>query len=316
MLVFSSATHRPDEAFELWRVAVCSQFMPLRPERTADSESFVAELHGYPVADLALSDVRASGHRIHRGRQELAGSQADLLFLNVQVAGESGLVCNDVATCIRRGDLFIVDGRRPFVLDCSTPARHLCTAIPRTALQATIRESSFVHGLVLRADDSFAGLLRDYTVAVASAADSLQSAANDVAEHLTTLVGHALARRMEDRQPPLAAVRAALFARARRAIDRRLSDPEFDPRQLARDVGVSLRYLQALMAERGTSPMREIIQRRTAVAMRLLREPANAHRTITEIALSCGFRDVTHFGRLIVTATGRTPRAWRTSAHD
>ena len=316
MLVFSSASHRPDEAFELWRVAVCDQFMPLRPERTADRESFIAELHGYSVADLALSDVRAGGHRIHRDQQELAGSQADMLFLNVQVAGESGLVCNDVAVCIRQGDLFVVDGRRSFVLDCSTPARHLCIAIPRTALQAPIRQSSFAHGLVLHRDDPFAGLLHDYVMAVAAAANSLQSAANDVAEHLTTLVGHSLARRMEAGQPPLAAVRAALFARARRSIDRRLSDPEFDPRQLARDVGVSLRYLQVVLAERGTSPMREIIQRRTALAMRLLREPANAHRTITEIALSCGFCDVTHFGRLIVAATGRTPREWRRSAQD
>jgi AraC-like DNA-binding protein len=221
-----------------------------------------------------------------------------------------------VATCIRRGDLFVVDGRHSFVLDCSAPARHLCFAIPRTALPAPVRQSSGSHGLVLSRDDPFAALLRDYVISVAAAANSLQSAADDVAEHLMTLVGHALARRVEERQPPLAAVRAALFARARRVIDRRLSDPDFNPQQLARDVGVSLRYLQVVFAEHSTSPMREIIQRRTAVAMRVLREPASAHRTVTEIALSCGFRDVTHFGRLIVKASGKTPREWRRSTGD
>jgi AraC-like DNA-binding protein len=45
----------------------------------------------------------------------------------------------------------------------------------------------------------------------------------------------------------------------------------------------------------------------------MLQDPRHAHKTITQIVFECGFRDLSHFGRVFAAATGSTPRAWRRS---
>jgi AraC-like DNA-binding protein len=108
-------------------------------------------------------------------------------------------------------------------------------------------------------------------------------------------------------------LRAAQFARAMRLINLNLRNPEFRPAMLARGTGVSLRHLQTLCAERGTSPVRAIRERRVALAKRMLLDSAYARKTITQIAFESGFQDLSHFGRVFAQDTGLNPRAWRRS---
>lgn len=313
MLVFSSTQHSPQDAFAMWRSAISEQFVPLRPEPVRPLATFFAELRRSAIGPLTLSEVRSTGQHVHRDRAEIARSRAETLFLNVQVDGESGLVYGDRAVSTRRGDLFIVDGRRPFLLACETPMRHLCLAIPREALPDRSLEWDRTHGLAIHAgQDTVTDLLRDYLCSLAAAGDGLeQQVGREIADHVMSLVAFVTARYRTDARLPREAVRAAVFARACRVIDRRLCDPDFDPAALAQAMRVSLRYLQLLFQEHATSPMREIVRRRVALSMRVLRDAAYRHRTITDIAFASGFSDASHFGRVFVATTGQTPREWR-----
>jgi AraC family transcriptional regulator, positive regulator of tynA and feaB len=312
MLLFSSTDRRPEDAFALWRTAISEQFVPLRPEPVDALATFFGELTSSAIGTLTLSDIHSTGQRVHRERLEIARSQGEAFFLNVQVAGESGLVCHNRCASTRQGDIFLIDARRPFVLACETPMRHLCLSVPRDVLPGCAAELDRAHGLVLPAANAPTRLLHDYLCCISAAGDSLEGPlADEVANHLLALIGHIVRSRSTEGPTPRAAVRAALFANGCRIIERRKCDLDFNPTALAKDTRVSLRYLQAIFQEHGTSPMREIVQRRTALAMRMLREPSNAHRTITQIAFACGFRDLSHFDRVFVATTGVTPRDWR-----
>jgi AraC family transcriptional regulator, positive regulator of tynA and feaB len=249
---------------------------------------------------------------VHRARTEIARSSAEAFFLNVQVEGTSGVLCRDDAVATAAGDMFLFDSRRPFVLACESAMTHWCLAIPRAVLPAGAAALERVHGRVLTRRDAGITLLEDYLAALLRrTGDFEEPLADEVAAHLMALVEHAVSRDERSRSTARSAIREAQFARASRLIERRSRDPDFDPARLARELQVSLRYLQMLFAERDSSPMRAIAQRRLGRAMQLLRDPAHAHRSITAIAFDCGFRDLSHFGRVFAAATGQTPSQWR-----
>ena len=76
-------------------------------------------------------------------------------------------------------------------------------------------------------------------------------------------------------------------------------------------LGVSIRYLQVLFRAEGTSPFRSIQEQRLERAARLLTDPRQAGRTITDIAFGLGFKDASHFIRAFKNHYGTGPRAYR-----
>jgi AraC-like DNA-binding protein len=313
MLVFSSDNHHREDALALWREAVSTQFVPLRAELASPRASFFAELRSRSIGPLTLSDVRCTGQHVHRDQREISRSRAERLFLNLQVEGESGFISGKESRLTRPGDLFLVDARRPFSLACETPMRHLCVAIPRDALHGRAVKWETAHGIVMRSGDTaVASLLRDYLCSAADITGMLvQPIADEVTQHVLALVDYVITPYRSIGPIPREAVRAALFAKACRIIERRMRDPEFDPATLTRECRMSLRYLQLLFQQHQTSPMREIVRRRTMLAARLLRATSYRHHTIASVAFSCGFRDLSHFGRAFFAAMGQTPREWR-----
>ena len=60
---------------------------------------------------------------------------------------------------------------------------------------------------------------------------------------------------------------------------------------------------------------RFVIDQRLQRAGQILSDPGTRCRTISEIAFSLGFQELSHFSRRFTTKFGRSPRAYRASAH-
>jgi AraC-like DNA-binding protein len=99
----------------------------------------------------------------------------------------------------------------------------------------------------------------------------------------------------------------------RAAIEAQLSDPSLDPEAIAAAADVTVRYANAVLAEQKTSIMRLVRDRRLTNCRRALEDPSQIRRTISEIAYSQGFSDMTHFGRIFAEAYGLLPRDYRKS---
>jgi transcriptional regulator GlxA family with amidase domain len=95
-------------------------------------------------------------------------------------------------------------------------------------------------------------------------------------------------------------------------IDAQLSRPELAPREIAEYFNVSLRQLYRISALAGCTPAALIWRRRLDRARTLLQQPST-RAPITEIALSCGFKDGAHFSRSYRRTFGEAPRAARRS---
>lgn len=105
--------------------------------------------------------------------------------------------------------------------------------------------------------------------------------------------------------------RAAASRRVKTAIEQHLSDPDLKPVTAAAAARISVRYANQLLSAAGTSLERYILDRRLERCRLALDDPAQAHRTIGEIALSWGFADLSRFGRRFKEKYGRSPREYR-----
>jgi AraC-like DNA-binding protein len=169
-----------------------------------------------------------------------------------------------------------------------------------------------INGTVLHRDNPLSHLLASYLVSGLEVAGELsRDAAELFSQHSIELLSCALGDSPCNGPASSNAVQEALFVRACRLIRLKFGDPSLTPAQLAHQLGISTRLLQRIFAEHNKTVMRHIFAERTSRAARLLADPAAAHRTITDIAFSCGFNDSAHFSRLFAASMGMPPSQWR-----
>jgi acetamidase/formamidase/AraC-like DNA-binding protein len=133
-----------------------------------------------------------------------------------------------------------------------------------------------------------------------------------VAQSLTELLltlSHQLAGSASDTNRT--ATQAAILHRICQTIERRLEDPELAPARVAQAEGISERYLQKLFEGIGDNFTRYVRERRLQRAWADLSNPAEAHRSISEIAYRYGFGDSAHFSRTFRHRFGLSPREFR-----
>ena len=91
------------------------------------------------------------------------------------------------------------------------------------------------------------------------------------------------------RMPGHTATQAAIQHRICQTIERRLDDPELSPARVAQMEGISERYLQKLFEGVGDNFTQYVRERRLQRAWTDLSNPAEVHRSISEIAYRYGF---------------------------
>jgi len=105
--------------------------------------------------------------------------------------------------------------------------------------------------------------------------------------------------------------RGQLAARILRRIESDYADPDLSPEVVARQVGISKRYLQTLLAASGTSFVQELNATRLDRASDMLSDQRAGGLSISDIAFRTGFLDPGYFTRLFRKRFGITPRQWR-----
>jgi AraC-like DNA-binding protein len=106
-------------------------------------------------------------------------------------------------------------------------------------------------------------------------------------------------------------LRAARVQAIIRCIEGRFSDPSLSLQTIAQVVGLSPRYINALLAETGLNFTDRVNELRLQKAQRMLEGPSSRHTKVSDIALSCGFNEVSYFNRCFRRRFGTTPTQYR-----
>lgn len=294
--------------FEAWRASlrtICGRYSPQGIERNA----FQGWARTLNVCGLAAADIGWNARRLERTCGDARLDGMEHYYVRIQVSGKSGMIQNDQALQIAVGDIVLVDAAQPVTyFGNDSSARWLSVHLPRRSLISHLGFEP--HGGSCRRSGTLAGRFLNEMVVDALKAEGSSSPPADSYMQLAVydLVGALFA---PCDTPSISRSGDKLFARICGVIKDSLSDPDFGPVEAAAEVGISLRYVQKLFTERGTTCSEFIYSLRLERAAHLLHRRAllRTGQPLSEIAYACGFRDYAHFARKFRHRFGYSPGA-------
>jgi AraC-like DNA-binding protein len=262
------------------------------------------------VNGLTAVDICCNAHRFERTHRDVRLDDRDHYKAVFQVAGQSTIQQNDQCVQLAVGDVALLDVARPITcFSDDGSVRRLSLNLPRRALVSHLGFEP--QGGTYRRRGTPAGRLL-YGV-VLDALDGGESASPPVDSYMQLAVYDLLGALFAPPDPPAPSSRYAnkLFMRVGGLIKDRFADPDFGPSEAASEAGISLRYLQKLFTQRGSTCTEFISSLRLDHAARLLdrRRLLSIREPISAIAYASGFRDYTHFARQFRSRFGCSPGA-------
>jgi AraC-like DNA-binding protein len=301
----------PSERLAFWNDAFARAYQPLVID--AEPDGFQGALTWLRAGELEIASVKSTPLAV-RNTASATKSPGDESAFSIQVvhSGRCRLRHAGIETFAETGDIIVAEAGRRYELAFSEPVQGLVLSPPwarfggyAEALEALVGQRLDVSrgsGAVL---STFLRSLWDQLV---------ECEGEEWPESASEVIWDLLASVLEGE--PGAAVAAGradeLRRKARALVDARLFDPAFHSAAMAEGLGVSARYLQLVFAEVGTTPSRFLLARRLDAAAARLRRPGTPCR-ITDVALECGFSDLSHFSRAFRRRFGVSARAYRLS---
>ena len=265
------------------------------------------DVHGFK----ALATGCNAG-RMERDYRDVRLDGADHYFVLFPVRGRSVLTQNDEAVRLDVGDVVLGDATRPakFFADNhgSELWRNVALNLPRQELVAHLGFEP--QGALVRRGGTSAGRL--LLELIRSANEDAESKSSPTDRYMQFVVYDLIGALFAPSDPRSVSRHAdKLFARIRGVINDGFADPDFGPPEVAAKTGISLRYLQKLFTQRGSTCSELIYSLRLEHAARLLhrRNSRGTPQPLSEIAYACGFRDYTHFARKFRYRFGQPPGA-------
>jgi AraC-like DNA-binding protein len=275
-----------------------------------EPETFSGWVRPVSVRGFTALDIGSNARRVERTYQDVRRDGADHYFALFPASGQLAMTHNDQAVRLTVGDVALVDAARPvtYSADDGQQWNTVSLSLPR---QSLISHLGFEpQGGLYRTGGTRAGRL--LFELMRTSADGGTSALSPADYYMQLAVYDLVGALFAPTDRPSGSRHAdKLFARIRHIIMEGCADPDFGPHEVADEAGISLRYLQKLFTERGSTCSEFIYSLRLDQAARLLhrRGSLRARQPLSEIAYACGFRDYTHFARKFRQRFGHPPGA-------
>lgn len=295
--------------------------VPLARRRQAWAEQLakVALLPGAEAEDaMGVSQVFASHSgavlaNIAGTRQQLSGIAhlaKDCFRLTLVRQGRATLRTPGHLLHLADGDLVLQDAS-VFEFELSGDWEIIVLLLPDAPLLSRLGRNRIDYPLVL--GRSVAAIAAGSVLrALGTNFDTLEQADIGAGETaLVELLASAVLGTIKAPEGDLSAVQAAHFRRVALAIDRRLAEVDLHPADIAREEGMSPRYLHKLFAQRGESFLEYLKAQRLERCRADLLDPNYDAESISSIGQRWGFRDQAHFSRSFTAAFSATPTAVR-----
>jgi AraC-like DNA-binding protein len=305
--IFSTDDVHARDRFDYWHSIACQEIMP-HEARARSRSKLEGEIESGAIGDLKLIQHTNSPMSVKYGRRHIAAvTSPDLLFC-CQLAGELHLEQEGRQALLRKGDIALVDPLLPFVSMQVEGSKLFIVTLPRQQFEVQVAGTRDLLGLTFAPDQGANRLTSNYARTLAKYGDNLNLTEQHLVQsHFMELATLSLSQYQS--RPSSSRMLAVL--KIRKAIENSLADPRLRPSSAASLAGLSVRYANRLLAEQGTSLGRLILSLRLERCRKTIADSSCAHRSLSEIAFSWGFSDMTHFGRTFRQCYGISPSEYR-----
>ncbi len=292
-----------------WRDLICDVFVQLDCGNVG--EEFFGNLQDRPLGPLQLTRVQSGRHEVFRTPRQIAKSAEEYFLISLQMSGRGVLEQDGRAALLQPGDLAIYDSTRSYTLRFADRFEELVLKVPRRLVAERIAAPERLTATRVSGASGMGRVAFDFLRSVADQADGLQP---HMVERLSTnivdVVSAALAERLQATSAATT-TRAAQLLRVKSYVNQHLRDADLSRETIAAAHGISVRYLNRLFETEAESVSHWLRGQRLQHIARDLRDPAQAGRSISEIAYAWGMNSMPHFSRVFKTRYHCSPRQYR-----
>jgi AraC-like DNA-binding protein len=311
--VFSSAQLPPHlndlERFSLWQDIHFAEMWSVEYGISANLP-FEAAIEATAVGELVLGQMSGTIQNATRKASNIAAdgndgyllliNKADTVLSGIQVGREYG---------VGQGEAVLVTASE--ALRMTGADRNVCTnvVVPRVVLTQAFPQIDDRLAFKIGAENEALDLLKNYCQLLETGRALVTP---DLTRHATTtlvdLIGLVTGAKGEAAElAGLRGLRAARLQAILANVADNFASPVISAQAVARELGLSARYVHDLLQETGASFAELVLELRLQRAHKMLSQRRNDGVRVSEIAMTSGFSDVSYFNRCFRRRFGYTP---------
>ncbi|WP_397411759.1 helix-turn-helix domain-containing protein [Polaromonas sp.] len=306
----------PRERAPVWREWVWKHFGGLESDLYGDTD-FDGEMVSAQAGDVVLTRLEANRHRVVRTPDMVRASDAGYLKIVAPLQGRAGVEQMGRRAWVSPGAWTIYDTTGSYAVDNPERVEHLIVMLPKAQL---IERGLPLENLMARHVGGTSGIARVALTTMRSTYQELPNMSAAAARGAGELIAQLVRLSLIELAGQATAVtqREALKDRIRAYVSTRLRDPALSIEQIAHALNCSKRHLHNAFAGETDTLASYILHLRLEACIRELQQHGPQARPITDIALSWGFSNLSHFSRVFRGHTGLSPsefrQAWQLNA--
>ncbi|MEN6543895.1 helix-turn-helix domain-containing protein [Parvibaculum sp.] len=299
----------PRDRLAYWHEATNRLFPPTRLSRPSH-EGFYGRVSWLEFGEVTLANIVSTSLDVTRSEREITSDDDRWYEINVQIEGTSAFRQDGREVAAGPRSLVLYDSRRPYEMRFKGPYRQLSLKLPRETLRDRVPNIDALIARNISADGIPGRFFYDFAAALCDAPEGIPGfIASRLEQHTLDLLATALLGVGTDASATVN--RLSQLDRIKAHILERLDQPTLTPRSIAEAHQISLRHLYELFEAEDEQVARWIQTHRLDRIRRDLADPLKRGWPINTIALSCGFKDFSHFSRRFRRQYGVSPREYR-----
>lgn len=310
-LVLSTDLVPSDERAQQWREWVYRHFGGLDSDLYGETE-FDGHLCASRAGDVILTRLEANRHRVLRSPRMARTSEIAYLKIVAPWRGSAEVRQLGREAAARAGGWVIYDTTGSYEIDSPEQAEHLIVMVPKDEVaQRGLRLDGLMARRLGGSGISRVALetMRNTYLELPHMSEAAAQGAGELIKQLVQLSLQELAG-----QETGATQREAMRDRIRMYVSQHLRNPALSVDGIARALNCSRRHLYNAFAGEGESIASLILHMRLQACIRELQQAEQLARPITDIAMSWGFGNLSHFSRSFRDYTGTSPSEFRQAA--
>lgn len=299
------------ESFSAWRALMQNRFVPLRILDTNPGRPFTGEVLSRDFSEVHVSHTDADAHLVRRDPADIADEQRRFVKLSLQLAGHATYTQDGRSCDVGPGDIVIYDTSRPYSLSITSErVRAFLVMMPPAALSLSRASLDRLTARRIPPNSMVGQCSQPFLEQFAARFDEFST--EDGERLLRAFLG--LIDAMLHSALSEMAIDDSDINRIQRYIDERLHEGDLSLERIARENYISVRTLQYLFHDYGSTVTQYIRRERLERCKLDLSSPAFRSESVSAVASRHGFLSAPTFNRLFKRQYGMTPGQWRAGA--
>lgn len=310
----NTAQLEPRERMQYWNEVVREHIVELDC-RAESASNFLCAMEGYSSTYGAATHIQVQKTlKVQRHRAAANRQAHDAVILNLMLQGEMRVAQTDQHCAMQAGEFSICVTDQPYSLYVPHGMQVASFRLPFDGLSCS---STLLRRLVaqpLGRSNSMASLLCAYANELhRKRFEVAECSADQALKNLSTLLGAVLQEAMQAQPAQHTDHGERLIFLTKQYVIQHINRENLSVAEIAANLRVSTRYLQQLWASEAQTLQEYIAARRLDAVLESLANPARKPESITQIAMSHGFVNMSHFSRFFKSKIGVSPSVYRNS---